>query len=477
MDTTLSNPFQNASNSKKLITLIGIIIAMIITIFQAASLAVVLPVAAAEIGGMEYYALANALNTTAGVILMPLWGYIGTRRPDLKRPLFFVSLCVGAVVMIIRAFATSMMIIVIPAFFYAFVGAGVFVLGYSMIRDIYPPVRAGTLLGLLSTVGSLGQLLGPVVSGLVMDFASWRVVCHIIWPFFLVGAILVLMGVRATKAEAEAFAYKGGRFDFPGMLAVVFFLVPLILGLSVGTSFIRFGTLYSNLLFIVAAIALVLLIFIIRKKKGDAFIPAPVLKDRNTLAFMVANLFINFSNIAVFFFMPLYVINIMGLSATEGGLTTTAMSILPIILAPIFGRMIGKSGSARGVWSMSVILRIVIAVALLFVVAPDVNIWIVYAIMFVAGVYNGAHGPSISAGPQIQLDDKIRVQGNSLVQVGQNLGSAIGLAVYTMVIAAFGIVQGMTIAIVLSLIAAALALIFTLMLRKKKETPSDGDGS
>lgn len=59
--------------------------------------------------------------------------------------------------------------------------------------------------------------------------------------------------------------------------------------------------------------------------------------------------------------MPMYVLNVMGLSATEAGLTTTMLSIVGLFMGPIYGRMIGKAASAKGVLAFGSILRIVIA--------------------------------------------------------------------------------------------------------------------
>lgn len=462
----IQNPFQKAPSTKKMLTLIGVYVAIIGSIMQSATLSTLLPVAVGDLGGLEYYPLASTLTGVISIAAMPLWGYFGARNPAIKRPLFAFSLLIGALVVFARAFAPTMMLLVIPAAFYGFVSAGLFVLGYSMIRDMYDSVKSGVYLGTCGTMMAIGMLVGPALGGIIMDTAGWRWVCHLIWPILVIGALLVFFGVKATKEEAEPMARKGGKFDFSGTIAMVIFLATLILGLSLGTSLVPFGSLPSNCLFIVALISLIALIFIVRKKRADAIIPAPALKDRNTLSFTVANFFINFSNMAIFFFIPLYVINVMGLSATEAGLTTTVFSILGLFISPILGRAIGKAGNARGVLTAATIIRILVAIALLLVVSPTVSIWVIYALLFIAGFYNSAQGAGFSAGPQIQLRQEIRVQGNSVIQVGQNLGGAVGTSVYTVIIGIAGVTGGMPIALGIAAATAAIALVFVLRLKK-----------
>ena len=199
----------------------------------------------------------------------------------------------------------------------------------------------------------------------------------------------------------------------------------------------------SNALFVVALAALIALVLVIRRKQGDAIIPATALKNRNTLSFGIANFFCMFSNMAVFFFLPMYVITAMGCSAVEAGLTTTLYSVAGLFLSPIFGRMIGKAGNARGVLSFGCIMRILVAGALLAFVAPYANIFVIYVIMSVAGCYNSVQRRCLGLGPQIGFPADIRVQGNSLIQVGQNLGGSIGTAVYTVILGTMGVVGGM----------------------------------
>ncbi|NTU89572.1 MAG: MFS transporter [Actinobacteria bacterium] len=462
----IQNPFMAAPSVKKVLTLIGIYIAVVGAIIQSSTLSILLPVAVAEIGGLEYYSLAGTLSGIVSVAVMPLWGYLGAKNPAIKRPLFTLSLLIGAAVLFARALAPTMMALVIPSALYGFVSAGIFVLGYSIIRDMYDARKAGTYLGMCGTMMAIGMLAGPLLGGFIMDVSSWRWVCHLIWPILLIGGLMVFFGVKASKEEAASMASTSGNFDMPGAIAVVVFLATLITGLSLGTRLVPFGSTGSNALFVIAAVALVALILIIRKKQGDAIIPAPALKNRNTLSFGIANFFCMFSNMAVFFFLPMYVITVMQLSATEAGLTITLYSVLGLFLSPIFGRMIGKAGNARGVLSFGCIMRIVVAAALLFFVAPDGNIFVIYVIMLIAGCYNSVQSSSFSAGPQIQLPANIRVQGNSIIQVGQNLGGAIGTAVYTVILGVFGVVEGMPIALAVSIVTAACALVFALRLKK-----------
>lgn len=462
----VSNPFAAAPNGKKMLTLVGIYVCLIGTIFQSATASTVLPTAAVEIGGADIYALANTLPTVISVIAMPLWGFFGAKNPAIKRPLYVFSMVAGVICLFGRAFSSSMMMLIVFSLFWGFPSAGMYVLGYSMIRDSYDSKKAGVYLGLCATMQSIGMLVGPVLGGLILDFASWRVAWIVMGVIVAAGTVLVFFGVKATKEEAASMATASGKFDLSGSIAVVVFLGCLICALSLGSTYLPFGSVASFAVFGISIVGLIVLIVVIKKKGDNAIVPASAMKDRNTLMFCGSIFFTNFSNMAVFFFLPMYVMTVMGCSATQASLTTTLLSIAGLFMGPIFGRMIGKSGTARGVLSFGSILRIVVAVALLFVLAPDANVFVVYVIMFCAGFYNVTGGVCFSAGPQVQLDPKIRVQGNSVIQLCQNFGGGVGTAVYTVILASMGVVEGMPVALTIAAVTAALALVFALFLKK-----------
>ncbi|MDR0591879.1 MAG: hypothetical protein LBG60_01200 [Bifidobacteriaceae bacterium] len=95
-----------------------------------------------------------------------------------------------------------------------------------------------------------------------------------------------------------------------------------------------------------------------------------------------------------------------------------------------------KARSARGLLTMGTLVRIAVTAAFLIFLAPTSSIWFVSGLMFVAGIYNS-----------------------------QNLGSSIGMAVYTMAIAMSGFAGGFRIALIVALCLAGVCLVLAQVLR------------
>jgi MFS family permease len=264
--------------------------------------------------------------------------------------------------------------------------------------------------------------------------------------------------------------------DFAGTIVLVFFLGPLILGLALGGGLIPFGSVVSNILFAVALIALIVLIFIIRKKGGNAIIPSTAFADKNTVCLFLAFFLTSFANMFVFFFLPAYIMRVMqpanfGLTpALWSGITVTLFSIFPLFLSPVFGKMISKARNARTVSLFNVISRIVLLSCLLLFLKPDTSIWLLMVFTLIpGGVYSTTQSMCYAAGVQIMAPAKLRTQSNALVQMGQTFGSSPAIAIGGVLIGIFGFVDGLPIGFTIALVACVIGIIPSLLLKAPPE--------
>ncbi|HWQ78847.1 MAG TPA: MFS transporter [Anaerovoracaceae bacterium] len=454
-------------------SVIAVYLAVVTSILVSSGASTLLPAAAQQIGGMDIYSMAMTLSGVSSVALMPLYGYMGARYPAVKRPLFAASLLIAAVCIFLRGIAPTMWVIVIPSFFLGMYSPSIYILGYSMIRNMYDQKQAGVYLGIVGTMQSIGLLLGPVATGVLIQTAGWRVVNFAFFPLFAIAAILMFFGCKVTQEEVKSMSFVHGKFDYPGAFAVVMFLASLILALSLGQR-APFGSPLNNTLFIISAAAFIALILVIRKKGVDAFLPAPVLRDKNTLCLTAANFFSVFSSMAITFFLPMYIMLVMKHEPTAAGMSISVYAIAGLFMGPIFGRMIGKAGNARSVimWGSGA-LRCLIQVAFMFLLTPNTSLWTIYGLMFIAGFYSVAGGVSPAVAPQIQIKAEIRQQGNSVIQLGQNFGGAVSIAVYTAVITAMGPEDGFPVGLAIAAVAAAIVFVVAIPLKRlEASTPS-----
>jgi EmrB/QacA subfamily drug resistance transporter len=130
-------------------------------------------------------------------------------------------------------------------------GGAVFPLSFSIIKDEFPPEKMGFGIGIVSSVFAIGGAAGIVLSGVIVDHASWR------W-LFAIGAIAVGIAIVLIHFFVPESPIKTpSRVDVPGALLLSGGLVAFLLALSEGenwgwTSAPILGLLAASVLLLVA---------------------------------------------------------------------------------------------------------------------------------------------------------------------------------------------------------------------------------
>ena len=469
------NPFAEAPNSKKMMILLGVFIGVCCNIMISTTNSTVLVAAANEIGGMEIYPFVNSIAGILGVCVMPVYGFLSAKNPASRRTIVTVSMIIGAVTLIARGLAPSMPVMIACNFFWGMLAAGNFVVGYTMIRDMYEKGKTAVFLGWIATAMGIAKIVGPILAGALCDnFAGgWR------YYHFLLGALLVVAslcawnGPKVSSEEVAHMARGNAKLDVSGCFATILFLGALLTVLSLSSVF-PVGSVGFWALLGVALVALIWLILDIRAKGDRALFPKSLMKDKNTVLLSLMNFFANLSATGILFFVPAYIMRVLVndplvLSigpALAAGLATTFIGLCSAVLSPIYGKMAAKSGSVRTICIIGVVARVIVIGGLLMFLGPNCPVWLILVLMFVGGFYNAGNMMAASTGAQIQVKESLRAMSNSLIQLGQNVGAGLAIAIFTFFTATMGFEGGFVVALWFSLVCSVLMLLVVLPLKK-----------
>jgi MFS family permease len=337
---------------------------------------------------------------------------------------------------------------------------------------MYGAVTGAKYLGFVATMQGIGLLAAPVIGSFMIQNLGWRSINFLIAPLLLLCALLMLSGARITKEEGQTFATSKGKFDYPGAVSVMVMLGAFIIMLSM-TNYIPWGSPGNIALIVIVLVALLCLRRIVKQKGVDAFIPAPVLKDGNTRFLFLINSCFTFSAMGMGSFLPSFMMYVMMKQPTEVGLATSMYAIAGLFMGPIYGRIIGKTGTAREtVMYSGGLLRCAVQLAMLFLVAMHpgtAQLWVIYVIMFIGGFYSAVGGVTPAVAPQVQIRDDIRPLGNSIVQVGANIGSTVGICIFTVIINTVGLDKGFIILLIITSFISIGDFFFALPLKRLPE--------
>jgi EmrB/QacA subfamily drug resistance transporter len=207
----------------------------------------------------------------------------------------------------------------------------------SIITQAFPPHQRGTAIGTWAGVSALALAIGPVIGGFLTQDVSWRAIFFINPPIAIGAVAVTLFAARDSRDETV-----GRTVDFAGIAALTAGLTALVLALVESNSW-HWGSARIIGLFVLAVIALATFVLIelrIRAPMLDfSFFRSRTSAGANIVAFLVT-----FAMFAQFFFLTLYMQNVLHYSPLQSGVRFLPATIVIIIMGPLAGRLTDRVG-------------------------------------------------------------------------------------------------------------------------------------
>jgi EmrB/QacA subfamily drug resistance transporter len=342
-------------------------------------------------------------------------------------------------------------------------GGAVFPLSFAIIRDEFPREKVGVAIGLVSAVFGVGGGFGIVLSGLIIDNASWR------W-LFIVGAVgIAIAVVLVHRFVPESPIKTPSRVDIPGALLLSAGLISLLVALTEGESW---GWTSGRIaaLFVAAGVFLVAW-GLVELRVPEPMVDMRMLAKREVLLTNITAVISGFAMFGAFVLIPNFVETPHGLSdalasqvdygfgatATVAGLYLLPSSITLLFAGPIAG-LLGRRIGAK--WPLSIGLALVAVTTGSFsawhdepwqmlLVMPLLGVGVGFAFASMAGIITEAVRPT-ETGVATGMNTVMRTIGGV---VGGQVGAAL-LTAYTIDHTGVPAVTGFEIAFGASAVAA-----------------------
>ena len=221
----------------------------------------------------------------------------------------------------------------------------------SIVTDAFPPSERGKAMGTWAGVSALALAVGPVLGGFLTEHVSWRAIFYLNIPVAAGAVMAALFAVRESRDTTV-----GREVDYLGVATLTVGLTALVLSLVEGNSW-GWGSPEIVALLVGAAVALVAFVAIELRVRVP-MVEFHFFSDRNFVGAVVVALIVSFAMLGVFFFLALYMQNILGYSALEAGVRFLPSTLMIVTVAPIAGRMADRFGPR---WLIAAGLTIVAA--------------------------------------------------------------------------------------------------------------------
>ena len=342
----------------------------------------------------------------------------------------------------------------------------------SIISATFPPEQRGAAIGIWAGVSALALAIGPLVGGLLTEHASWS------WIFFInVPVGIVAIAASFVLIDESRDTSESQRLDLPGLLTSGIGLFALTYGLIEGNTY---GWTSGRILACFAIAVVLLVAFVLLEQHQRVpMLDLALFRDRTFAGANAVMLLVALAMFGVFFFVSLYMQNILGYSAVEAGAAFLPMTVLIVLIAPIAGKASDRFGSR---WLMGTGMTL-LAIQLFYFsrLGLHESYWKLLPAMLIGGVGMAlVMTPSAAAVMSSVRVDKAGV-GSAVLNSSRQVGGSVGIALMGAIVAhraggrrtpeAF--VDGFSTALeVASLIALAGAVLAIVTVRATRRTPA-----
>ena len=255
-----------------------------------------------------------------------------------RRRIFAIGITIFIVASIACGLSPNVLQLIIARAFQGIGGALLVPGSLAIISASFSNEQRGRAIGTWSGFSSITSLVGPVLGGVLVQYASWR------WVFFInVPLAAVVLGVLFWRVPESRDEDASGRLDWGGTVLVTLGLGAIVYGL------IQAGSLGlgSPLVLIALAIGIVALIafLLVEARTPAPMVPltlfrSPTFSGTNLLTFLLYGALSGLT-----YFLPFNLIQVQGYTPTFAGAAFVPFVLMMFLFSRWTGGLVNRFGA------------------------------------------------------------------------------------------------------------------------------------
>ncbi|HHC5910721.1 TPA: multidrug efflux MFS transporter SdrM [Staphylococcus aureus] len=304
---------------KSIVTVIALILIMFMAAIESSIISLALPTIKQDLNAGNLISLIFTAYFIALVIANPIVGELLTRFKIIY--IAIAGLTLFTVGSLMSGLSTHFSMLIISRVIQGF-GSGVMM----SLSQIVPklafeiPLRY-KIMGIVGSVWGISSIIGPLLGGGILEFATWHWLFYINIPIAIIAIILVVWTFHFPEEETVA----KSKFDTKGITLFYIFIGLIMFAL------LNQQHLYLNIIGFILAILVALRLFNVEKKVSSPFLPVAEFNRMITLVF-ITDLLTAVCLMGFNLYIPVYLQEQLGLSPLQSGLVIFPLSVAWITL-------------------------------------------------------------------------------------------------------------------------------------------------
>ncbi|MGY1732183.1 MDR family MFS transporter [Geodermatophilus sp. SYSU D01045] len=421
-----------AFTHRQILTIIvGLMVAMFLAALDQTVVATAIRTIADDLQGYDLQAWATTAFLITSTIATPLYGKLSDIYG--RRPFYLFAIAVFVVGSMLCGLADSMYELAAFRAVQGIGAGGLMSLALAIIGDIVPPRERSRYQGYFMAVFGTSSVLGPVIGGFfagqdaLLGVDGWRWIFYVNVPLGLVAFAAVFRVLHLPHERREH------RIDWPGALALIAFLVPLLIVAEQGRIW-GWGSTRSLVCYGIGAVGFVLFLLAERAYRDEALLPLRLFRNRSFSVVGVGSVVMGAGMFGGLLLLPQYLQIVHGSSATVAGL-----QMIPLVAGIMTGAMgsgiaISKTGKYKVFPLVGIVFMTVALLSMSFVVDADTSVWTLVPFMVLLGLGLGFNFQPTILAVQNAVSPREMGVATSSVTFFRQMGGTIGTAVFLSVL-------------------------------------------
>lgn len=354
--------------------------------------------------------------TLTVAMLIPASGWLadrfGTRR------VFMLAVSLFTLGSLACAMSSSLGMLVIFRVVQGIGGAMMMPVARLALLRAYPRSELLPVLNFVTMPGLIGPILGPVLGGVMVTWASWHWIFLINIPIGIAGLFYARKYMPNFTTPRRGFDMRG--FFLFGLSLVLFSCGMELFGEKIVASWIALSVIVSGLLLLLAYIRHA-------RRHPTPLIALPMFKTRTFSVGIAGNLASRLGTGCVPFLMPLMLQVGFGYPALIAGCIMAPTAMGSILAKSAVTQVLRRFGYRNTLVGITVIIGVMIAQFALQ--SPAMPLWMLILPLFVLGMAMSTQFTAMNTITLADLNDENASSGNSMLAVTQQLSISLGVAV------------------------------------------------
>ena len=282
----------------------------------------------------------------------------------------------------------------------------------------YPRSELLPVLNFVTMPGLVGPILGPLLGGVLVTWASWH------W-IFLINIPIGILGLIYARKYMPNFTTPRRGFDMTGFLLFGLSLVLISSGMELFGE--RIVASYIGILTILSGLALLVAYIWHARRHPTPLIALPMFRTRTFSIGIVGNLASRLGTGCVPFLMPLMLQVGFGYSALIAGCMMAPTAIGSLLAKSTVTQVLRKLGYRKTLVGVTLVIGLLIGQFSLQ--SPGMEVWLLILPLFILGMAMSTQFTAMNTITLADLTDENASSGNSVLAVTQQLAISLGVAV------------------------------------------------